>query len=119
MGPGRGGLCEGFVNAVNPRSVLKLSKILYVLRRASRAWYAKLDSSLYDFGFVRSPLEHAAYRRGDDTSYLLMGVYGDLIITGTDVGDFGDILAFKDEMHHLFKMSDLGPLSSYRGIEVN
>ena len=49
------------------------------------------------------------YRRGDSTNYLLVGVYvDDLIITGTDVEE---IMAFKEEMHRLFKMSDLGLLS--------
>uniref|UniRef100_A0ACD5XRG8 Uncharacterized protein n=1 Tax=Avena sativa TaxID=4498 RepID=A0ACD5XRG8_AVESA len=63
-----------------------------------------------------SPLEHAVYRRGDATNYLLVGVYvDDLIITGTHVEE---IKAFKSEMHRLFKMSDLGLLSYYLGIEV-
>jgi hypothetical protein len=54
--------------------------------QAPRAWYAKLDASLASLGFKRSPLEHVVYRRGDATSYLLVGVYvDDLIITGTDV----------------------------------
>jgi hypothetical protein len=99
-----------------PRAVLKLRKALYGLRQAPRAWYAKLDASLVSLGFVRSPLEHAVYRRGDSVSYLLVGVYvDDLIITGTDVGT---IREFKQQMHHLFKMSNLGLLSYYLGIEV-
>ena len=45
-----------------------------------------------------------------------MGVYvDDLIITGTDPSH---ILEFKDQMQELFKMTDLGPLSYYLGIEV-
>ena len=47
---------------------------------------------------------------------LLVDVYvDDLIITGTDAND---ISAFKDQMHELFEMSDLGLLSYYLGIEV-
>jgi hypothetical protein len=106
----------GFSSKERPEAVLKLSKALYGLRQAPRAWYAKLDSSLVDLGFARSPLEHAVYRRGDETNYLLVGVYvDDLIITGTHVDE---IKAFKSEMHRLFKMSDLGLLSYYLGIEV-
>ena len=100
----------------SPSSVLKLSKALYGLRQAPRAWYAKLDASLVELGFIRSSLEHAVYRRGDSVNYLLVGVYvDDLIITGTSAEE---IMAFKDEMHRLFKMSDLGLLSYYLGIEV-
>ena len=106
----------GFVDESSPQSMLKLSKALYGLKQAPRAWYAKLDSSLVDLGFARSPLEHAVYRRGDKDNYLLVGVYvDDLIITGTCVEE---IVAFKAEMHRLFKMSDLGLLSYYLGIEV-
>lgn len=56
------------------------------------------------------------YRRGDAHSYLLVGVYvDDLIITGTNPAQ---ILEFKDQMQKLFKMTDLGLLSYYLGIEV-
>jgi hypothetical protein len=106
----------GFVVEEDRHAVLKLSKALYGLRQAPRAWYAKLDSSLVDLGFTRSPVEHAVYRRGNDKEYLLVGVYvDDLIITGTCVEE---IMSFKAEMHRLFKMSDLGLLSYYLGIEV-
>jgi hypothetical protein len=44
-----------------------------------------LDDTLGTLGFTRSPLEHALYRRGDATSFMLVGVYvDDLIITGPD-----------------------------------
>ena len=106
----------GFVDEKQPRHVLKLSKALYGLRQAPRAWYAKLDASLSHLGFSRSPLEHAVYRRGDSTSFLLVGVYvDDLIITGTSDKE---IKEFKAEMHRLFKMSNLGLLAYYLGIEV-
>lgn len=56
------------------------------------------------------------YKRGDSNSYLLVGVYvDDLIITGTDVQFISE---FKHQMQQLFKMSDLGHLSYYLGIEV-
>ena len=96
--------------------MLRLRKALYGLHQAPHAWYAKLDESLTALGFIRSPLEHAVYRRGNDHSYLLVGVYvDDLIITGTDAAD---IASFKEQMQQLFKMSDLGKLSYYLGIEV-
>ena len=49
-------------------------------------------------------------------SLLLVGVYvDDLVITGADGYE---IMVFNAEMRHLFKMSDLGLLSYYLGIEV-
>ena len=47
---------------------------------------------------------------------MVVGVYvDDLIITGATPTD---IEAFKKEMQRLFRMSDLGLLSYYLGIEV-
>lgn len=106
----------GYITAVKEQQVLRLRKALYGLRQAPRAWYAKLDESMSMLGFTRSPLEHAVYRRGNAHSFLLVGVYvDDLIITGTDQAS---IIEFKGQMQELFKMSDLGLLSYYLGIEV-
>ena len=106
----------GYVTVGKEQQVLRLQKALYGLRQAPRAWYAKLDESMSMLGFTRSPLEHAVYRRGNAHSFLLVGVYvDDLIITGTDQAS---IIEFKGQMQELFKMSDLGLLSYYLGIEV-
>jgi hypothetical protein len=104
----------GFMDKTRPHSVLKLSKALYGLRQAPRAWYAKLDSSLVELGFTRSPLEHAVYRRGTSDKYLLVGVYvDDLIIMGSSEHM---IIAFKEEMKKTFRMIYLGKLSFYLGL---
>ena len=56
------------------------------------------------------------YTHGHDEQRLIVGVYvDDLIITGVDMEVFG---RFKREMSKNFKMSDLGVLSYYLGIEV-
>jgi hypothetical protein len=75
-----------------------------------------MDASLHTLGFSKSKLEHAVYRKGDDKSFMLVGVYvDDLIITGTNPHDIEN---FKSEMQKLLKMSNLGLLSYYLGIEV-
>jgi hypothetical protein len=84
----------GYAVAGKEKAVLKLQKALYGLRQAPRAWYAKLDATLTSLDFIRNPLEHAVYRRGDSAKYLLVGVYvDDLIITGTKLQD---IVEFKE-----------------------
>jgi hypothetical protein len=106
----------GFIATGHERMVLKLHKALYGLKQAPRAWNAKLDSSLLTLGFSRSECEHGLYTRGNGESRLVVGIYvDDLIITGKS-GD--NINAFKVEMKTLFRMSDLGVLSYYLGIEV-
>jgi hypothetical protein len=106
----------GFERAGEEEKVLRLSKALYGLRQAPRAWNAKLDDTLLGFGFQRSPSEHAVYMRCDGNERLLLGVYvDDLIVTGTSTQV---IERFKKQMQSMFAMSDLGLLSYYLGIEV-
>ncbi|WVZ50903.1 hypothetical protein U9M48_002109, partial [Paspalum notatum var. saurae] len=65
----------------------------------------------------KSPLEHGLYARGRDKQRLLIGVYvDDLIVVGSDNREIEE---FKSQMKQEFKMSDLGPLSFYLGIEVH
>ena len=106
----------GFVLKGHERKVLHLVKALYGLRQAPRAWYSKLDESLINLGFQRSSYEHAVYLRGEQSRRLVVGVYvDDLVITG---GNQADIDVFKAEMQATFKMSDLGLLHYYLGLEV-
>jgi hypothetical protein len=106
----------GFTAAGHEEKVLRLHKALYGLRQAPRSWNAKLDASLHELGFTRSKCEHGLYVRGAKASRLVVGVYvDDLIITGKMNKE---IDSFKLQMKKMFKMSDLGPLSYYLGIEV-
>jgi hypothetical protein len=107
----------GFIIDGAEHKVLRLRKALYGLKQAPRAWNAKFDTVMASIGFQRSSSEHGVYTRTRGESRLIVGVYvDDLVITG-----YGnkDILLFKDEMKSIFKMSDLGLLSYYLGIEVS
>jgi hypothetical protein len=104
----------GFVVEGAEHKVLKLKKALYGLRQAPSAWNVKLDSCLLSLGFQKSKVEHGVYTRGTGEARLVVGVYvDDLIITG-----HSGIDKFKAEMKKEFKMSDLGLLSYYLGLEV-
>ncbi|WVZ98205.1 LOW QUALITY PROTEIN: hypothetical protein U9M48_043674 [Paspalum notatum var. saurae] len=106
----------GFAQPGQEHKVYKLHKALYGLHQAPRAWNQKLDEQLGVLGFVKCPSEHAIYCRGGGVERLVVGVYvDDLVITGTSSNS---IQKFKAEMTKVFKMSDLGLLSYYLGIEV-
>ena len=106
----------GFLDNDKPGKVLRLHKALYRLRQAPRAWNAKLDSTLLSLKFKRCASEHGMYTHGHGKQRLIVGVYvDDLLITG---GDVEVLERFKKEMSKKFKMSDLGVLSYYLGIEV-
>jgi hypothetical protein len=61
-------------------------------------------------------LEHAIFVWWNDNMQLVVGIHvDDLIIT---CSDRDNIMSFKEEMAAAFKMSDLGLLHYYLGIEV-
>ncbi|XP_073360551.1 uncharacterized protein [Aegilops tauschii subsp. strangulata] len=74
-----------------------------------------------DFEEVFAPItrmeSHAMYKRGKGKDRLLVGIYvDDLLITRADEEE---IARFKLQMKEPFKMSDLGLLTYYVGIEVD
>jgi hypothetical protein len=107
----------GFVRAGSENEVLKLKKALYGLHQAPRAWNQKLDESLTSLGFLKCPSDPAIYCRGNKSGerFVVRVYVDDLIITGSSKQG---ILSFKKEMTKMFKMSDLGLLHYYIGIEV-
>nr|GEW82899.1 ribonuclease H-like domain, reverse transcriptase, RNA-dependent DNA polymerase [Tanacetum cinerariifolium] len=107
---------EGFIKEQDNGKVYRLIKALYGLRQAPRAWNIKLDNTLKSLDFKKCALEQAIYRKTSKDSTLLIGVYvDDLIITGAPKKE---IYKFKDQMEEKFKMSGLGLLAYYLGIEV-
>lgn len=107
---------EGFIQQGNLGKVYKLTKALYGLRQAPRAWNVKLDQTLKSLDLKKCNLEQAVYTKRSKTCTLIVGVYvDDLIITGTPKKE---IDFFKSQMEEKFEMSDLGLLAYYLGIEV-
>nr|GEY06993.1 ribonuclease H-like domain, reverse transcriptase, RNA-dependent DNA polymerase [Tanacetum cinerariifolium] len=107
---------EGFIKKQDQGKVYRLIKALYGLRQAPHAWNIKLDNALKSQDFKKCALEQAIYIKRSKDSTLLIGVYADnLIITGIPKKE---IDKFKAQMEEKFKMSDLGLLAYYLGIEV-
>ncbi|KAD4385676.1 hypothetical protein E3N88_25845 [Mikania micrantha] len=108
---------DGFVVQGNEKMVYKLSKALYGLRQAPRAWNVKLDKVLKELGFMKCKHEQAVYILHKSDTTLIIGVYvDDIIVTGPDENHVNE---FKNKMKLVFEMSDLGQLSYYLGIEVD
>ncbi|GKD70838.1 ribonuclease H-like domain, reverse transcriptase, RNA-dependent DNA polymerase, partial [Tanacetum coccineum] len=64
---------EGYEKKDQPGKVYKLSKALYGLRQASRAWNSRLDSCLKQLGFKRCQQEYAVYTRNKAGKLLIVG----------------------------------------------
>ncbi|GKA84175.1 ribonuclease H-like domain, reverse transcriptase, RNA-dependent DNA polymerase [Tanacetum coccineum] len=63
---------EGFVQQGNSGKVYKLTKALYGLRQAPRAWNVKLDQTLKSLDFKKCNLEQAVYTKRSKTSTLIV-----------------------------------------------
>jgi hypothetical protein len=62
--------------------VYKLSKTLYGLKQASRAWYARLKMFLLEHGYVMGSVDKTLFTLNHDTDFLLVQIYVDDIIFG-------------------------------------
>jgi hypothetical protein len=74
----------GFVDPAHPQLVCRLNKSLYGLKQASWAWYHCFTSYLVSLGFVEAKSDTSlfVYRRGADTTYLLLYV-DDIVLTAS------------------------------------
>ena len=89
---------QGFVT--NPYFVCKLNKSLYGLKKAPRAWYAKIDGFLLSLSFVRCKSDPNVYLKLIHGSLMIFFLYvDDLLIIGSSKKD---IVSLKDAMNHAF-----------------
>jgi hypothetical protein len=75
---------EGFQLSNNADYVCKLNKALYGLKHALRAWYSRLDKYLQQAGFRKGSAENNLYIKVSEGNILLIEVYVDDIIFGSD-----------------------------------
>jgi hypothetical protein len=96
--------------------VCRLKKSLYGLKKAPRAWYAKMDSYLLSQNFVHCKSDPNVYILRTVDSLLLLVLYvDDLMITGCSTSVIG---AVKRILHDMFLMTDMGPLHFFLGLEI-
>ena len=102
----------------NPNNhVCKLNKSLYGLKQASRQWYAKLNSELQNMGYKQSKNDYSLFIKETTDDITIAVVYvDDIIVTGSNESE---IIWFKDHLHSVFSIKDLGVLSYFLGMEIS
>ena len=106
----------GFEIAGKEHKVCKLIKALYGLKQTPRDWYTKMDEYLRKVGFQRSESDDTLYIREQGPYLVILIMFvDDFLITGNNDDH---IAMVKKELHAGFKMTDLGLLHYYFGIEV-
>jgi hypothetical protein len=106
----------GFINHLHPDHVLKLTKALYGLKHAPRAWYGRLSSFLTSHGFERGKTDNTLFTKKDGESILLIQIYVDDIIFGSNDTALAERLS--KLMSSEFEMSLMGELNFFLGLQI-
>jgi hypothetical protein len=108
---------EGFQLLENTDYVCKLKKALYGRKQAPRAWYSRLDKYLQQAGFKKGSADNNLYIKVSQGNILLIEVYIDDIIFGSDDDRLNQI--FSKDMQNEFEMSLLGELSFFLALQIH
>ncbi|KAI3770547.1 hypothetical protein L6452_01683 [Arctium lappa] len=106
----------GFENPSYPDRVYKLKKALYGLHQAPRAWYDTLSTYLLENGFERIIIDKTHFIKISKKDILLVQIYVDDIIFGSTKDQM--CRDFEKLMHKSFKMSSMGELTFFPGLQV-
>eukprot|EP00253_Pinus_taeda_P026288 PITA_26288 len=106
----------GYENKGQEHKLCRLKKALYGLKQAPRAWYSRIHSYLLENGFEKCEGEPTLYIKEKDGKILIVVLYvADVIFTSNDEYLIEN---FKAVMKEEFKMTDMGLLRYFLGIEV-
>lgn len=102
----------GFIN--NSNKCCKLKKALYGLKQSPRVWYETLSVFLQELGF--KPLESDYSVFINNTENIIIAIYvDDILIFGKDKNLINKL---KANLSNKFRISDLGPIHHYLGMEI-
>ena len=106
----------GFVDPRRPDDVCLLTRSLYGLRQAPRAWFERFVSHVTSLGFVQSKADSSlfVYNRDGATAYLLLYV-DDMILSASTPSLLRQVIA---RLHDAFAVKDMGPVRHFLGINV-
>jgi len=101
-------------NNSGERVVCRLIKSIYGLKQSPRAWYGKRNHFFLANGFQRSKQDHRVYIHKFFKLILLLYV-DDLVITSPSLEDVAWV---QNCLHEEFEMTNLGPLTGFRGMAI-
>jgi hypothetical protein len=96
------------------RMVCRLQKSLYGLKQSGRMWNLVLHNFLKEKGFIQSPHDPCTYVYSKDNDIAIVIVWVDDMLVAGNSGDCVDKV--KGYLKKRFRMSDLGPISFFLGI---
>ena len=107
---------KGFIDPHRPDDVYKLKKALYGLKQAPRVWYNRLTTYLIEYGFKKGSTDTTLFIRNDKNSFVIAQIYVNDIVFGATNNSL--TYSFADEMKVMFKISMVGELTYFLGLQV-
>ena len=107
---------EGYAEG-GPNTVCHLSKSLYGLRQAPRAWHKRLKQELEKMSFTASAADPGLFTAElkHGTVYVLVYV-DDILVAGSHLSDIQHV---KDRLANIFKVRDLGEAKYFLGMSLD
>ena len=105
----------GFKSFDFSNNVFSLSKVLYRLKQAPRAWFARLTACLHSLNFISSKADSSLFILKQAHHFVFLLVYvDDIVITGSCPKLIQSII---DAIQQTFPIRDLGSLHYFLGME--
>nr|GEW53939.1 retrovirus-related Pol polyprotein from transposon TNT 1-94 [Tanacetum cinerariifolium] len=104
------------ISKEKPNHVYKLKKALYGLKQAPKAWYDRLKSFLIKHEYKMRMVDNTLFTKKKSSNLIIMQIYVDDIIFGLTCQDMCD--EFAKLMHNEFKMSMMGELNFFLGLQI-
>ena len=107
---------KGFEETGKEHLVCRLIKSLYGLKQAPRIWFKMFDSDLKKLGFKVVEGVECLFvcKKGRNTIYVLAYVDDFLLISNSEE----EIDRIKEKLFKLYKLKDIGEVSSFLGVEI-
>ncbi|GJV85246.1 retrovirus-related pol polyprotein from transposon TNT 1-94 [Tanacetum coccineum] len=106
----------GFIDFEKPDHVYKLKKALYGLKQAPKAWYDRLKAFLIKHEYKMGMVDNTLFTKKKSSNLIIVQIYVDDIIFGSTCQDMRD--EFVKIMHDKFKMSMMGELNFFLGLQI-
>ncbi|KAJ9536497.1 hypothetical protein OSB04_un000334 [Centaurea solstitialis] len=107
---------EGFVDPRYPNHVYVLDKALYGLKQAPRAWYETLIDYLLGVGYKKGTIDPTLFLKRSGSDLIIVQIYVDDIIFASTKPEMCQ--EFENTMKSQFKMSMMGELTFFLGLQV-
>ncbi|GJS89622.1 retrovirus-related pol polyprotein from transposon TNT 1-94 [Tanacetum coccineum] len=107
---------SGFIDFQKPNYVYKLKKALYGLKQAPKAWYDRLKAFLIKHEYSMGMVDNTLFTKKSKSHLIIVQIYVDDIIFGSTSQNLCD--DFAKVMHDEFKMSMMGKLNFFVGLQI-